>query len=74
MSEGYSLIRTGCPIIKQYAGAPGLIKPKWDSETTAWVEAATEEEIEVWEAEHPAPEIPEPGETLESRVDALEAA
>lgn len=53
----------------------GFIKPRWDS--IGWTEAATDEEIAAWEAEHPALEVPEPHEPsgdLEECVTALEQA
>ena len=58
--EGELLVDTAPPVMRPYAGAVGLIRPKWDADTAQWVEAATEEEIAAWEAEHPAPEVPEP--------------
>ena len=63
--EGESLIETAPPAMRPYAGAVGFISPRWDADASAWVEAATEEEIAVWEAEHPAPEKPEPTPTVE---------
>ena len=74
--EGESLVDTAPPVMRPYAGAVGLITPRWDTDTAAWVEAATEEDIAAWEAEHPAPEQPEPPELsgdLEQRVTTLEA-
>lgn len=55
LSEGEQLVDTAPPTIRPHAGAAGLISPKWDTNTSAWVEAATEEEIAAWEAEHPDP-------------------
>ena len=52
LAEGEQLIDTAPPIMRPHAGAAGFVSPKWDSE---WIEAATEEEIEAWEAEHPDP-------------------
>ena len=63
--EGESLVDTAPPAMRPYAGAVGFISPRWDADASAWVEAATEEEIAVWEAEHPAPEKPEPTPTVE---------
>ena len=60
--DGEFLVDTAPPVMRPYAGATGLISPKWDADTAAWVEAASEEEIADWEAEHPAPEVPEPSE------------
>ena len=65
MLEGESLVDTIPPVMRPYAGAVGLVRPKWDADTAQWVEAATEEEIAAWEAEHPAPETPEPAPTVE---------
>ena len=55
LAEGEQLVDTAPPTVRPYAGAAGLISPKWDAETSTWVEAATEEEIAAWEAEHPDP-------------------
>ncbi|MGO5028980.1 hypothetical protein [Candidatus Agathobaculum pullicola] len=76
MLPGESLIETKPPSMRQHAGALGFVKPKWDEDSNRWAEGATEDEIADWEAEHPAPEEPEPpaGGTLEQRVAALEAA
>ena len=74
--EGESLVDTAPPVMRPYAGADGFVSPRWDTDTAAWVEAATEEEIADWEAEHPAPDVPEPPEPsgdLEQRVTSLEA-
>ena len=60
LQDGEQLVDTAPPVMRPYAGATGLISPKWDAGTSAWVEAASEEEIADWEAEHPAPE-PKPG-------------
>ena len=65
MLEGESLVDTIPPVMRPYAGMAGFISPRWDAGTSAWVEAATEEEITAWEAEHPAPETPEPAPTVE---------
>ena len=76
--EGESLVDAAPPVMRPYAGAVGLITPRRDTDTAAWVEAATAEEIAVWEAEHPAPEPSEPSEPsgdgdLGQRVATLEA-
>ena len=55
LSEGEQLVDTTPPTVRPYAGAAGFVSPKWDSDTSTWIEAATEEEIEAWEAEHPDP-------------------
>ena len=65
MLEGESLVDTIPPVMRPYAGAVGFISPRWDADVSAWVEAATEEEITAWEAEHPAPKKPEPTPTVE---------
>ena len=65
MLEGESLVDTIPPVMRPYAGAVGFISPRWDADASAWVEAATEEEITAWEAEHPAPKKPEPTPTVE---------
>ena len=43
------------PARRHPAGTAGFITPKWDSDTGAWTEGATAEEIAAWEAEHPDP-------------------
>ena len=60
LAEGERLVDTAPPIMRLYAGAQGLVCPKWDSDTATWIEAATEDEIAAWEAEHPAPVLPAP--------------
>ena len=65
MLEGESLVDTIPPVMRPYAGMAGFISPRWDAGTSAWVEAATEEEITAWEVEHPAPKKPEPTPTVE---------
>ena len=58
--EGEMLVDTTPPTMRPYAGTTGFVSPKWDADTSAWTEAATEEEIIAWEAEHPAPMQPDP--------------
>ena len=65
MLQGESLVDTTPPVMRPYAGAAGFISPRWDADASAWVEAATEEEITAWEAEHPYPKKPEPTPTVE---------
>lgn len=67
--EGERLIGVHPPAMRPYAGAAGFIKPRWDS--IAWVEGATDEEIAAWEAEHPAPEVPEPQPSTDEILDIL---
>lgn len=55
LAEGEQLIDTVPPAMRQHAGTAGFITPKWDSDTGAWTEGATAEEIAAWEAEHPDP-------------------
>ena len=55
LAEGEQLVDTAPPTMRPHAGAAGFISPKWDDDTSAWIEAATEDEIAAWEAEHPAP-------------------
>ena len=74
LSEGEQLVDTAPPTVRPYAGAAGFVSPKWDSDTSTWIEAATEEEVAAWEAEHPAPELPESVPTAEERLTALEGA
>ena len=78
LQEGEVLVDSDTtPDRKQHAGGAGYVKPRWDEDTATWVEGATAEELAAWEAEHPAPEVPEPPEPsgdLEERVAALEQA
>ena len=53
LAEGEQLVDTAPPTMRPYAGAAGLVSPKWDADTSAWIEAATGEEIAAWEADHP---------------------
>lgn len=69
LAEGKRLIDAHPPAMRPYAGAAGFIKPRWDSIT--WVEGATDEEIAAWEAEHPAPEVPEPQPSTDEILDIL---
>ena len=55
LKDGERVIDTYRPNPCPYKGAAGYIKPQWDVDTSAWIEAATEEEIAAWEAEHPDP-------------------
>lgn len=55
LKEGEQLINTPKPSKRQHAGSAGFVKPRWDEDTAAWVESATEEEISSWEVEHPDP-------------------
>lgn len=70
LAEGEQLIDTDPPTMRPHAGAAGFVSPKWDSDTSAWIEAATEEEIESWEAEHPAPVLPDPVPTAQEQMRA----
>ena len=62
LQDGEQLVDTAPPVMRPYAGAVGFVSPKWDADTGEWTEAASEEEIAAWEAEHPSPEVPEPSE------------
>ena len=73
-AEGEQLIDTAPPIMRPHAGAAGFVSPKLDADTSSWIEGATEAEIAAWEAEHPAPELPESVPTAEERLTALEGA
>ena len=74
LSEGEQLVDTAPPTVRPYAGADGFVSPKWGGYDTSWTEAATDEEIAAWEAEHPAPVLPDPVPTQEERLSALEGA
>lgn len=68
--EGEMLVDTAPPVMRPYTGADGFVAPKWDKATSAWVEAASAEEIAAWEAEHPAPERPQPDPDLTTQYAA----
>lgn len=71
LKPGERIVDAMTPTSKLYAGAAGFIRPVWDDIASAWVEAATPEEIVAWEAEHP---IPPPGPpTVEERMKLVEA-
>ena len=55
LTEGEQLVDTAPPTMRPHAGAAGLVSPKWDADTSAWIEAATGEEIAAWETEHQDP-------------------
>lgn len=74
LKQGESLIDTLPPTRKAHAGGAGFVKPCWDEGAAAWVEGASAEELAAWEAEHPAPEVPEPQPSLEARVNELAEA
>ena len=71
---GETLIEVAPPVMRKYAGTAGFVRPKLDADTSSWIEGATEAEIAAWEAEHPAPELPESVPTAEERLTALEGA
>lgn len=55
--EGERLIDAAPPDKRLHAGSTGFVKPRWDEDAAAWVEGATAEELDTWEAEHPAPAV-----------------
>lgn len=55
LAEGEQLLDAAPPVLRPHGGAAGFVSPRWDSGASAWVEAATEEEIAAWEAAHPDP-------------------
>ncbi len=57
LKDGERLVEAAPPTMRPYAGAAGYIYPRWDDDTDAWIEAATAEQIDAWEAEHPAPAV-----------------
>ena len=70
LSDGERLIDANPPVWKQQIGDVGFIDPVWDSNTSAWVEGATEEETAAWEENHPAPIISDSEPTQLDRVEA----
>lgn len=71
LADGERVIDADQPTMRQHAGTSGFITPKWDEDTEAWIEAATAEQIDAWEAEHPAPEVPEPLPSADEILDIL---
>lgn len=55
LQEGEQLIDTAPPVVRPHAGAEGFVRPRWDADTSTWVEAATGDEITAWEEEQPDP-------------------
>ena len=77
LQEDYRIVKKRNPTIRLHAGQTGFVDPVWDADTEVWAEGLDAEQLAVWEAEHPAPEVPdppEPSEDLEDRVAALEKA
>lgn len=74
LQPGERLVDAEPPTMRPYAGSTGFVRPKWDADTSVWTEAANEEEIAAWEAEHPATELSEREPTAEERLTALEGA
>ena len=72
LAEGESLIDTTPPTLRPYAGAAGLVCPRWDGE--AWTEAATQAEIAAWEADHPDPNAKTMEEMRADKLAELSAA
>lgn len=70
LQDNEHLLDAEKPTICRCAGGPGFVRPKWDADTSAWTEAATDEEIAAWETEHPAPEVPEPEPTEQEQMRA----
>ena len=65
LAEGECLIDALPPAMRNHAGSPGFVKPRWDADAGMWVEGASAEELAAWEAAHPAPAVD---------LDALRAA
>ena len=77
LAESEQLVDTTPPTMRPYAGAAGFVLPKWDADTSAWIEAATKEEIAAWESDHPDPNAKsleeEKAERIASSKDDLDA-
>ena len=71
LAEGERLLDVQRPLIKNYAGGVGCVKPRWDEDVAAWVEGASAEELAEWEAEYPAPEVPETQPSTDEILDIL---
>ena len=70
LKEGEKLVYAKPPVKKRYAGDSGFVDPAWNTNTSVWVEGATEEEIVEWDAQHPAPKISDSEPTQLDRVEA----
>lgn len=55
LQAGERLVDAAPPILREHVGAEGYIRPRWDADTSAWIEGATAAVIAAWEAEHPDP-------------------
>lgn len=55
MGDGQRLIESNPPTMKVNADIDGFINPVWSDKKNSWVETATKEEIDIWNAEHPVP-------------------
>ena len=77
LAESEQLVDTTPPTMRPYAGAAGFVLPKWDADTSAWIEAATNEVIAAWESDHPDPNAKsleeEKAERIASSKDDLDA-
>lgn len=71
LQDGEQLVDTAPPVMRPYAGAVGFVSPRWDTDTAAWVEAASAEEIAAWDAEQPEPPEPSGGGATKADVQAV---
>lgn len=73
LQDGESLVpRTDdCrqPTERPHVGAVGFVRPKWNADTSTWVEGAMAQEIAAWELEHPAPDPMPPSLEERNRAD-----
>ncbi len=70
LNEGEQLVSGTPPSMRPYAGAVGLIRPRWSFDRRVWCEDADTAEIAAWEAEHPAPEASQAAPTAEEQLRA----
>jgi len=48
LRDGETLVDTAPPVLRPHAGAVGLVRPRWDTDTGEWQGGATEAEREIW--------------------------
>ena len=70
LKEGEKLVYAKPPVKKRYAGDSGFVDPVFDIDASIWVEGATDEEMDAWDAQHPAPNISDSEPTQLDRVEA----
>lgn len=69
LSPGERCIEAVPPFFRGSAGDGGLVRPLWNENKQEWTEGASAEDVEAFDAQHPAIG---PAPPLESRVNVLE--